>query len=643
MSMSSVTVYAVNSDGSNGTTLGSTTTDLSGNFSVNIPPHSGPVRLTASGGSYVSEMNGVTISSPASISALLADGSSSVSGISINPLSDFVNSQTLYILSQTVPFASALSQAESQVETAYGITTNPATLTPDYTAADVNTDAAKLGLVIGALINEDQQLCPGTPGALVTALSADFADNQFNGRQGSNPVSYCGNPLPAIAGSADFIDALSGPFQSQLVGLAFAFGGTFGPTGNVLMNQTPPVTPNLLVSPLGSIIEGLANTVIDVNQETADLFAAPPSAPTVGPKMVSPREQASASLLPNGQVLIAGGLISQVINGTTNVLILNTTELYNGTSFSAGPNMTESRASQVATTLPGGNVLLVGPDSTGEVYLWQSSPSPSFAAATNSMAYRRGLPTTTVLPNDLVLIAGGEGEPATDNNPADFHALATTDLYDIATNSFQTSNTPLMGTHRYAHTATLLPNGKVLIAGGVDNSETGQFNILKSTELYDPVANTFTPGPNMNTARFNASAAVYGGNKVLIIGGEVSAGTNEFTPTSSIEIYDCATNTFETSTPSMTKPHVPIATLLPSGAVLVVDNNGGQSMDFFESPVELYSGMFTPYPPSLGLGRQYETVTVLQNGKVLVAGGLPLVGGLSSGIEETNTTEIITP
>ena len=80
------------------------------------------------------------------------------------------------------------------------MSSDPATLAPDYTAADVSTDAGKLGLIVGALINEDENLCPGAPGALVTALSADIAKGDFNGRTQDlghgNPISYCGGNLP---------------------------------------------------------------------------------------------------------------------------------------------------------------------------------------------------------------------------------------------------------------------------------------------------------------------------------------------------------------------------------------------------------------------------------------------------------------
>jgi len=95
----------------------------------------------------------------------------------------------------------------------------------------------------------------------------------------------------------------------------------------------------------------------------------------------------------------------------------------------------------------------------------------------------------------------------------------------------------------------------------------------------------------------------------------------------------------------MTSAHAAsFATLLPSGSVLVIDDNGSTTTDYFESPVEIFAGSFTPYPPSLRFGRSNETVTLLPNGKVRVAGGIsPAASLLTSGTEEFSSTEIISP
>jgi len=113
-----------------------------------------------------------------------------------------------------------------------------------------------------------------------------------------------------------------------------------------------------------------------------------------------------------------------------------------------------------------------------------------------------------------VLIAGGLDSGG---NP-----LMSTELYDPATNTFATSGTPTMNTARYLATATLLPNGKVLIAGGF-----GSFDFLASTDLFDPGANSFLPSDpaTMNTARDSATATLLLNGQVLIAGGNSDSGT----------------------------------------------------------------------------------------------------------------------
>src|SRR5208282_3476712 len=95
-----------------------------------------------------------------------------------------------------------------------------------------------------------------------------------------------------------------------------------------------------------------------------------------------------------------------------------------------------------------------------------------------------------------ILMAGGQG---TYTDGGGFTGLSSTELYDPITNTFQPG--PRMRAGRFEHTATTILSGpnaaKVLIAGGLENYE----HTLSSTELYDPVSNTIHPGPTMNVPR----------------------------------------------------------------------------------------------------------------------------------------------
>jgi hypothetical protein len=232
---------------------------------------------------------------------------------------------------------------------------------------------------------------------------------------------------------------------------------------------------------------------------------------------------------------------------------------------------------------------------------------------TGSLNTARSGPTSTILNNGTVLVAGGG------NNTLNFIAIA--ELYDPTTGTFIPTGS--LNTARTAHTATLLDNGKVLIAGGVANS-----GPLASAELYDPATGTFTFTGSMNVARTQHTATLLNNGKVLVAGGENSTSGD----LASAELYDPTTGTF-TLTGSMTDARTKhTATLLNNGTVLVAGGVNYPNNAFtILASTELYNpttGTFTP-TGSLNTVRYEHTLTSLNNGKALVAGGF-INNGLSS-------------
>ncbi len=177
------------------------------------------------GWQFVSEEDGSTITTPTPLTVLLPSLPAGTASVDLNPLTLFIDLLAVADTVQGTPFGTALSNATAKLEAIFSLGTNPDTLTPDYTACGVGTDAGKLGLILGALINQDQLLCPSARGGLARSLATDLVDGVFDGKTFGAAVSDCGGgTLPAIAGTSAFQDALAGLYGLQLATRGFVFG-----------------------------------------------------------------------------------------------------------------------------------------------------------------------------------------------------------------------------------------------------------------------------------------------------------------------------------------------------------------------------------------------------------------------------------
>jgi uncharacterized protein YjdB len=212
----------------------------------------------------------------------------------------------------------------------------------------------------------------------------------------------------------------------------------------------------------------------------------------------------------------------------------------------------------------------------------------------NNMSSPRYQHTATLLADGRVLIAGGSSAPGD----------GTADLFDPSTRMF--SATGSMISPRSNHTATLLPNGQVLIAGGFSGAAA-----LSSAELFDPATGLFAPTGSLNIARQGHNATLLPNGTVLIAaGGSTTA-----------ELYDPATGVF-TATGSLSVPRYKgTATLLANGKVLFTGGTDGFGV--YAATAELFdptTGTFSA-TGSMSTARAYHTASLLNNGTVLVAGG----------------------
>jgi Putative Ig domain/Kelch motif/Galactose oxidase, central domain len=223
---------------------------------------------------------------------------------------------------------------------------------------------------------------------------------------------------------------------------------------------------------------------------------------------------------------------------------------------------------------------------------------------TGSMAVPRGQHSATLLQDGRVLVAGGVGYVS-----GHYSNTATAELYDPALGTF--SRTGSMNSARHCHTATLLTNGQVLVTGGYDGSTS-----LSTAEIFDPVSGTFAPTGNMAAARCGHTATLLANGKVLIAGGE---DTNAGIALASAELFDPATGAFSATGSMGTARAAHSATLLSSGRVLVTGGGNGNPI----ATAELYdpiSGTFSP-TGDMATARESHTATLLTTGRVLITGG----------------------
>lgn len=238
---------------------------------------------------------------------------------------------------------------------------------------------------------------------------------------------------------------------------------------------------------------------------------------------------------------------------------------------------------------------------------WPSGPGS--VSEITAMHIARASQSSTLLPNGKVLIAGGFAGSGGEYNP-----YRTTELYDPGSGTFELAASMSIG--RSGHTATLLMEGKVLMVGGW----TGRYDIRRSAELYDPAANTFAPTGNLVIERAGSTATLLADGRLLIAGGE----DRREEALASAEIYDPATGKF-TLTGSMAEPRgAHTATALKDGRVLILGGGSGHypSQNVYRS-AEIYdpsTGKFT-LTGDMSVGRHKHAAILLRSGRVLIVGG----------------------
>ncbi len=281
----------------------------------------------------------------------------------------------------------------------------------------------------------------------------------------------------------------------------------------------------------------------------------------------------AAAPLPDGRVLVAGG--ARFNQACADPPAGNSTEIFDPATgaWTLTGNLTQSRTSGLAVALADGRVLFAGGGSrcgvvyaTAEIY----DPATGVWTATGAMNVARQSPAGVLLPDGRVLVAGGAGA-------SPFPSLASAEIYDPATGAWTLTGSmhdPRMWAFddmSAANFMTLLPDGRVLAAGGLNRCNKSGCDIafLQSAEVFDPASGVWTVTGSLAAGRWRHQMTLLPDGRVLVAGGRQGGAI-----LGSAEIYDPATGVFNPAGTLVTARQDFTATLLTNGSVLLAAGQG---------------------------------------------------------------------
>lgn len=319
------------------------------------------------------------------------------------------------------------------------------------------------------------------------------------------------------------------------------------------------------------------------------------------PDMSAGRIAHSATALPDGRVLVAGGFLGK---GSA-----KGAEIFDSDAgrFSPLPAMLTTRHSHTATLLPDGKVLIAGGYGEGTTTLATAEIFDSKAnafAPTGSLVAARAGHVAALLNNGKVLIAGGLGP--------EWHFLSSAELYDPATGKFLPTGNMFVA--RESHVAARLLDGRVLIVGG-HRDRREEIKLHASAETYDPNTGVFSRVGDMGVRRHKHDAVLLLDGKVLITGG--SDERDDRGVYDSSEFFDPKTGAF-TAGPQMKLgryKHAGSSLLLPNGLVLI--SGGAPQAEIYDPRIS----SFVLVGGEVRIAGQFVAVAPVKGGGALITGG----------------------
>ena len=359
---------------------------------------------------------------------------------------------------------------------------------------------------------------------------------------------------------------------------------------------------------LGAAVVVLVSLVAAVVLPRLDPGPARPLVPAG--ELMEPRAGHTATRLPDGRVLIVGGV--------TRDRSVARAELWDPRtrSFEPAGTLVEPRISHTASLLPDGRVLVVGgtlarPEGSAELTIFASAEvwdptSRSFSPA-GTLAQPRVSHTATSLPDGRVLIAGGRSDSR------DSVGLASVEIWDPSTSAFTAAGE--MVHSRASHTATLLQDGRVLVVGGNQRRPPQPQEELRSAEVWSPATGAFELTGMMAIGRMHHMALLLNDGRVVVVGG-----TQGSPATDVIEAWDPRTGSFSAAGTVGREGWIiewQQAVTLEDGRVAVISPTDEPTIEIWDPSVEAVTATVR-----LPERRMLHSATVLPGGRILVVGGL---------------------
>ena len=498
-------------------------------------------------------------------------------------------------LDKTPPTLSGLSNITTNATSSAGavVTFSPATFDA---VSGVNSVAVTQGLPSGSIFPHGTT----TEQVTVTDNAGNSTSQNFTVTVSKVLTAIDVTPATATiaAGQTNQQFIATGVYTDQSSSVLGVSGGSWLPTGSL---ATPRYYHTATRLQDGSVLvvggyDPSANLVF----ASAERYNPATHMWTSAGSMTHTRLGHSATLLPNGKVIVVGGRQAPASNQT------NTTEIYDPTTnnWSAGPALLLGvREAHSAIMLNTGKLLVAAglqsyPDCTYRTDAELYDPVGNSWSVTGSLHLARSSASTTLLSNGKVLLAGGPQNSC----PTPNVGMTQAEVYDPAAGTWTVTGN--LSVPRYANAIALLPNSKVLLAGGISTP-----GIVASADLYDPATGTFTPTASMGTPRQTSVGVGDNGAMPVLRDGQMlfAGGHNGTSIVASAELFDPNSNSWIT-TGSMNVPRLHhTETLLQDGTVLAV---GGTAT----GPAPLGSAeIYTP-PSLIWTSTNTAVATITQSG-----------------------------